>query len=71
MYSCHKCKKVFDQKYNYVRHLNRKTPCSEEINPSCESGGDDSEFSCPYCEKQFAKKFQLNQKKIYSRQEVI
>ena len=32
-YECEKCGKVFDQKYNYIRHLNRKNPCAEQHKP--------------------------------------
>ena len=32
-FSCEKCEKVFYKKYNYLRHIKRKTSC---IKPICE-----------------------------------
>lgn len=41
---CKKCGVTFDTKYNFNRHLNRKTPCEPVINTTFKSGS-----QCQYC----------------------
>ena len=31
-YQCYKCKKDFDKKYNYEKHMNRKYSCITSVN---------------------------------------
>jgi hypothetical protein len=45
-HKCELCGKIFDQKCNYDRHINRKTKCNAQIsNP---------DNKCSYCEKKFS-----------------
>ena len=47
MYSCERCGKIFDRKFNYDRHCNRVTKCDDvkRIN------------ECQYCKKVFGSKY--------------
>jgi len=48
-YICEKCNKEFNQKSNYIKHINRKNPCNnEEINFIT--------YKCNKCFKEFNKK---------------
>jgi len=29
-YNCEKCNKIFNHKSDYIRHINRKTPCKSD-----------------------------------------
>lgn len=31
-YECYKCKKKFDKKYNYEKHINKKYSCVTKVN---------------------------------------
>jgi hypothetical protein len=48
-YTCEKCKKVFDQKSNYMTHINRKNPCSIELKLKSEI----KNFECKICGDRF------------------
>jgi hypothetical protein len=48
-YTCEKCQKVFDQKYNYDVHLKRKKPCSIESKLKSEI----KNFECEICGDKF------------------
>ena len=30
-YTCNKCNKIFNHKWNYMRHINRKKPCVNNL----------------------------------------
>jgi hypothetical protein len=32
LYTCEKCQKIFDKKFNYISHLKKKKPCISDIN---------------------------------------
>jgi uncharacterized C2H2 Zn-finger protein len=51
-YKCDKCNKEFNQKCNYISHINKKTPCidtNEDKNIII--------YKCDKCNKEFKKKF--------------
>lgn len=54
-YKCDKCKAVFDQRYMYENHINRKTPCDLTIEPD-----PGAKFPCMYCGRSFSGAFNLN-----------
>lgn len=54
-YTCDNCKKIFDEKYAYDRHKNRKTPCAKVVTPD-----PDAEFSCIHCGRSYLHKCTLN-----------
>lgn len=54
-YKCEKCNTVFDKKYMYENHINRKTPCDLTVEPD-----PNAEFSCIYCGRSFKRTFTLN-----------
>ena len=51
IYTCEKCNKEFNYKYNYKRHINRKY--------SCVKNTDDNSFKCEYCNNTFTTKGNL------------
>jgi len=68
-YICDKCGKHFDRKYNYQRHINdTKKPCISLIPPIDTKSIDSEEEEetkknqhiCPYCEKTYSAKYNLN-----------
>lgn len=50
IYTCPDCDKKFDDKYEYTRHLNRKTSCSKK---------DKEQFICNICNKVLSSQFSL------------
>lgn len=66
-YECDRCKKVFTLKGDYTRHLNRKIPCTEQLqividNTTKESKKDEQseqktivKNKCEYCHKIFSR----------------
>jgi hypothetical protein len=59
IYSCERCNKTFDQKYNYLKHLERKNPCKKnkrKIKPTLT----DDKKQCHYCNKIFSRVDVLN-----------
>ena len=44
IYKCEKCNKVFNQKNDYRRHMNKKKPCLSVSKIECN-------FTCPHCNK--------------------
>ncbi len=48
IYTCATCSKKFDDRYNYKKHLGRKTPCKAK------------NFQCSYCNKTFTTQVLLN-----------
>ena len=55
MYQCKRCKKVFDRKSNYERHINRVFKCSP-----CNSNKTSKKSiipQCPYCGKTFTRPY--------------
>jgi hypothetical protein len=69
-YKCKICNKIFNKKYQYTNHSNRKYPCkSNEINKpkigsQMLSNGSQmipkTDFLCGYCNKSFSKSANLN-----------
>ena len=53
MYKCNKCSKIFKQKNDLKRHLNRKNPC-KKIVLNC------NDLTCPKCHKSYAHKSSLS-----------
>lgn len=51
IYKCETCKTVFDRKYVYEKHINRKTPCTRVVEPD-----PDAEFTCIHCGRSFSRK---------------
>ena len=49
-YTCEKCKKNFNYKCNYLRHINKKFPCIKD---------DKIEFKCELCNNNFSSKSNL------------
>lgn len=60
-YKCDRCDKVYNHKGDYLRHLNRKKPCSDlgvtSIRPRQTIY---SEFQCQNCQKMYHNKSNLN-----------
>jgi uncharacterized C2H2 Zn-finger protein len=52
LYKCDKCNKEFNQKSNYIRHINRKKTCilNEVINENIKI------YKCDKCNKEFNQK---------------
>lgn len=54
MYKCKQCKKVFDRKSNYERHINRKFKC---IPSNSSKTAKKSSHQCPHCDKTFTRPY--------------
>ena len=52
-YKCEKCNKEFNQKCNYISHINKKTPC---INTNEDEDKNIIIYKCEKCNKEFKKK---------------
>jgi uncharacterized C2H2 Zn-finger protein len=52
-YKCEKCNKEFNQKCNYISHINKKTPC---INTNEDEDKNIIIYKCGKCNKEFKKK---------------
>jgi hypothetical protein len=50
IYCCEKCKTEFPKKYNYDKHMNRKTPCIPEEKEQY----DINKRTCPHCEDMYS-----------------
>ena len=61
MFSCKRCEKCFDKKFNYIRHLEKKKPCQINIL------GNTPEFKCVYCSKVYSRQPNLNKHMKNSR----
>ena len=73
-YTCEKCKKTFNRKYNYTTHINKKFPCTkpttktiikEDNNKSDENEMDIpnsgyQKWQCKFCLKTYKHNFHLN-----------
>jgi len=64
IYKCKRCDKLFDHKGDYLKHLNRKTPCKKfpEKHDKLKitfTINDDGRFECPKCNKSFITKGNL------------
>ena len=62
-YKCDRCLKEFEQKSNYMYHINKKFPC-KEITPNCskitpDCSEKESNIMCKYCGKDFTRQFNL------------
>ena len=57
MFSCSRCLKPFDTKFNLNRHTNRKQPC--EIPVTKKDDELDEAIICDYCKKVFSSTFNL------------
>lgn len=55
-YACKKCKRIFDQKTDYNRHMNRKTDCTK-IKYGSKIGKKD--HVCEECKKDFTREYSL------------
>jgi superfamily II DNA/RNA helicase len=48
-YNCDKCGRGYDNKTNYLKHINRKTPCNEEpIDLICDKCNTTFDYKCNY-----------------------
>lgn len=54
-HKCEKCDKVFDEKYAYDNHVNRKTPCDLTITPD-----PNAKYTCEHCGRSFKTVYTLN-----------
>jgi uncharacterized C2H2 Zn-finger protein len=62
-YTCYICKKIFNQKIDYKRHINRKNSCESQINLESQKNHLESQknhlesqnnhLECSYCSKKF------------------
>ena len=52
-YKCEKCNKEFNQKCNYISHINKKNPC---INTNEDEDKNIINYKCEKCNKEFKKK---------------
>jgi Zinc finger, C2H2 type len=63
-YECKRCRKVFNHKGDYDRHMNRKNPCEEVKEEVKEAEAKEevknSELKCPFCEKEFKTKYNVS-----------
>lgn len=57
LYTCEKCNRTFDQKNNYMKHLKRKTPCTQDTEEPVEY----EKPTCNYCKSTFSRIDVLNQ----------
>ena len=46
LHECDKCTKKFNQKTAYIRHMNRKVPCTKQIA--------NANNACPKCDYEFS-----------------
>lgn len=73
-YSCPRCHYKTDIKCNYVKHLNKKTPCQSfysNVRPSdiLSSISVDKEFKCDRCDKSFSQLHGLSRhKKVHANE---
>ncbi len=61
-YKCDKCNTIFQKKWNYEYHLNRKNPCIISINKEKETDEkrDVEKIKCEYCNKTYSSISNLN-----------
>ena len=59
-YNCKRCGKMFDRKYNYERHINDTKKQCILIVPIPEEDESKKNICCPYCEKSYSAKYNLN-----------
>ena len=63
MFKCSICKKTFDRKYNYDRHITSKHNCvykEEDDDPNEEESIRINLLECEHCKKTYSTKFNLN-----------
>lgn len=63
-YECSICKKVFDRKNNYVRHLHRKNKCLKITQKNNQNSSKNGKLylsinECKYCHRIFTRKYSL------------
>ena len=59
-YTCERCKKIFKQKIDYTRHVNRKKPCKKNSHKiSTKNNKSSHKFTCPNCHKTYVSKYTL------------
>ena len=58
-YTCKTCNKLFKQKTDYTRHINRKYPCKSPVTYS-KNGILIPKMECSYCHKTYSTKYNLN-----------
>ncbi len=51
IYICKVCEQIFEKKYVYERHLNRKTSCRIKIDPIIQ----EKKYDCCYCNQKFTR----------------
>lgn len=56
MFSCKRCEKCFDRKYDYIRHLEKKKPCQMKHSVLKRP----EEFRCNNCAKEYSSQSNLN-----------
>ena len=71
MFKCNKCKKEFSAKWEFNRHISRKTPCQ----PIVENNVGDP-LACKFCGRKFSQKSTLNRHikrscVVYKNQELL
>ena len=63
-YKCNRCSKLFNKKYDYNYHINRKFKCAEnlqkltEINKNLQNP-ENNKCICNYCKKEYSNKYVL------------
>ena len=55
VYKCEKCNKEFNQKSNYMVHINRKKSCI--VNENTDNNINTLIYKCEKCNKEFTKKY--------------
>jgi len=63
-YKCDRCAKLFNKKYDYTSHINRKFKCAENLQKLTEINqnlpkSENSNHKCNYCGKEFCNKYTL------------
>jgi len=59
-YTCKTCRKIFKQKIDYTRHVNRKRPCKKNSHKTSTKNNKSShKFTCPNCHKKYVSKYTL------------